>query len=262
MMEEDNSDLVANIKKQLEENFKKQRDELNQQITDLKRLQQTTFEELATSRRINKPCNDATHEFDGTNLIPCRESGSAATLSREIRNDMKNSLNPEISTQITISEKKTKIVYNCVRVGVGVLVKDPENPRKVFAGIRRGSHGAGSLALPGGHLEMGEEWETCAKREVLEETGLVITNVKFLHVTNDVMLSEGKHYVTVFMQSDCFGCPRNLEPDKCEGWSSYSWEDLQNGLKSGDTNSSGTLLFGPLKRLVMDNPARLHEFLK
>lgn len=30
-----------------------------------------------------------------------------------------------------------------VRVGVGVIVKDPLKPTHVFAGIRRGSHGEG-----------------------------------------------------------------------------------------------------------------------
>jgi len=36
-----------------------------------------------------------------------------------------------------------------VRVGVGVLVKDSKDPTRVFCGIRKGSHGAGTLALPG-----------------------------------------------------------------------------------------------------------------
>ena len=36
-----------------------------------------------------------------------------------------------------------------VRVGVGVVVKDPNNPHHIFCGIRKGSHGAGTLALPG-----------------------------------------------------------------------------------------------------------------
>lgn len=52
-----------------------------------------------------------------------------------------------------------------VRVGVGVIVKDPANPQNIFCGIRKGSHGAGMLALPGGHLEMMESWEDCASRE-------------------------------------------------------------------------------------------------
>jgi hypothetical protein len=38
-----------------------------------------------------------------------------------------------------------------VRVGVGVVVVNPRTGR-VYAGVRRGSHGAGRLALPGGHL--------------------------------------------------------------------------------------------------------------
>jgi 8-oxo-dGTP diphosphatase len=33
----------------------------------------------------------------------------------------------------------------------------------------------------------------------MEETGLEIENIHFLTATNDVMLAEGKHYVTVFV---------------------------------------------------------------
>ena len=39
-----------------------------------------------------------------------------------------------------------------VRVGIGVLVQDPSDPTKVICGVRKNSHGAGSIALPGGHL--------------------------------------------------------------------------------------------------------------
>lgn len=57
----------------------------------------------------------------------------------------------------------------------------------------------GTWALPGGHLEFGESFEICAEREVLEETGLKITDVHFLTAVNSVMEDENKHYVTIFM---------------------------------------------------------------
>jgi 8-oxo-dGTP diphosphatase len=63
------------------------------------------------------------------------------------------------------------------------------------------TYNLGTWALPGGHLDFGESFEACAMREVLEETGLQVKedSVRFLTATNDIMLSEHKHYVTIFM---------------------------------------------------------------
>lgn len=60
-------------------------------------------------------------------------------------------------------------------------------------------HFVDTWALPGGHLEFGESFETCSKREILEETGLKIRGVRFLTAMNSVFEAEGKHYVTIFM---------------------------------------------------------------
>ena len=57
--------------------------------------------------------------------------------------------------------------------------------------------------MPGGHLEFGESFETCAERETLEETGLKISDVRYLNATNSVFTAENKHYITVFMGAVC-----------------------------------------------------------
>ena len=99
-----------------------------------------------------------------------------------------------------------------VRVGVGVLVW---KNGKFLIGQRHGSHGADTWSVPGGHLEFGEAWEECAKREVREETGMEIVNIRLLAVTNDLFKQENKHYVTIWMQSDWqTGEPAITEPEK------------------------------------------------
>lgn len=56
-------------------------------------------------------------------------------------------------------------------------------------------------ALPGGHLEFGETFDTCAVREVSEETGQEIHDVQFQTAVNNVFEVEKKHYVTVLMSA-------------------------------------------------------------
>ena len=52
--------------------------------------------------------------------------------------------------------------------------------------------------------------------------------------------------------------PKNLEPNKCEGWDSYSLEDLVNVSNGKDNELS---LFGPLKHLIEESPQSLKDFL-
>jgi 8-oxo-dGTP diphosphatase len=71
--------------------------------------------------------------------------------------------------------------HNFPRVGVGVMVV---REGKVLMGKRKSSHGAGEYSWPGGHMEHMESFEECARREVREETGIEITNVRFLRLLN------------------------------------------------------------------------------
>lgn len=122
------------------------------------------------------------------------------------------------------------------QVGVGVIVLRED---KVLLGKRRGSHDAGTWALTGGHLEFGESVEACALRETDEETGLKARILRQGPYTNDVMLAEGKHCVTVFVVANSpEGMAQVMEPGKCEGWDWFGWAELPDKL------------FTPLKTLV------------
>jgi 8-oxo-dGTP diphosphatase len=117
---------------------------------------------------------------------------------------------------------------NTVEVGVGVLIY---RGGKVLLGERMGSHGAMTWGLPGGHLEYGESFSDCAKREVLEETGLTLNSISEMGFTNDIFEKENKHYVTLFVKGDCkYGEPECLEPLKCKQWKWFPPSELPSSL--------------------------------
>lgn len=116
-------------------------------------------------------------------------------------------------------------------VGVVVIVIRDDY---VLLGKRKNSHGQGEWGFPGGHLEYGEDEKYCAKREVKEETGLEIDNLRIDPYTDDMFnthLPDGKHYVTLYVIADYVGGEAQvMEPDKCEKWDWFAFDDLPHPL--------------------------------
>ena len=110
------------------------------------------------------------------------------------------------------------------RIGVGVIVM---RNGKVLMHLRKSPHGNGTWSFPGGHLEYGETPEQCALREVAEECGVTISNLRRGPYTNDVHESEGKHYITLYILSDWVHDEAQvLEPEKGERWEWYDWDAM------------------------------------
>ncbi len=84
-------------------------------------------------------------------------------------------------------------------VGVGVFVK---KDGRILLQKREGAHGSGTWGLPGGHMEYGETPEETAAREAKEEFNILIKNPRVVGLTNDVHKSEGKHYVSIFVEAE------------------------------------------------------------
>jgi 8-oxo-dGTP diphosphatase len=122
------------------------------------------------------------------------------------------------------------------RVGIGVFVF---KNNKFIMGQRKGAHGEGSWSVPGGHLDFGETIEKGAQREVMEETGVRIKNIKIVGITNDIFKKEDKHYITIWVVSEwAKGEPYIAEPDK---FLDVKWHDFKHLPKK---------LFLPWKQLL------------
>ena len=106
-------------------------------------------------------------------------------------------------------------------VGIAVIVIKKD---QVLLGKRKNAHGSGTWAFPGGHLEFSESIVDCARREVFEETGIQIKNLRYGPYTNDIFIQEEKHYVTLFVTAEYDSVkPAVKEPHKCEKWVWCRW---------------------------------------
>lgn len=129
------------------------------------------------------------------------------------------------------------------KTGVGVIII--RDNKYVLVGKRKGSHGEGRIAFPGGHIDPKDgTLKRCGEREVLEETGMFV-NVyppdhyrEELFTTFDILSEDGKKvYVTAYLIADyLYGGTEvvrgdekyiePLEPDKCDWWKWVTLNEL------------------------------------
>jgi 8-oxo-dGTP diphosphatase len=121
------------------------------------------------------------------------------------------------------------------REGVAVIVLREEAlpdggwAYKLLLGLRAGSHGAGTWALPGGAIDPGEDHFMTALRELEEETGLLGQPISEAGFVENVM-ADGGPWRTYYVYVEAAGEPTLREPNKNKGWGWFALADLPRPL--------------------------------
>ena len=108
-----------------------------------------------------------------------------------------------------------------VACGVAVVVT---HQRKVLFGQRKSGQSGFEWQLPGGWIDAGESPEDAARREVHEETGLQLKELRFVGITSNVF-SASKHTISLYFEAECVDARPLLAGgnSECYGW---QWRDL------------------------------------
>lgn len=136
-------------------------------------------------------------------------------------------------------------------MGIGIFLVDL-NEKKLLIGKRVEGD---IFGLPGGWLEHGEEFEETASRELKEETGLLLSNDRFRHIStlNCIFSDKGYHNISIVMYSEVKNEEErdqitNREPSKCRGW---FWTTIEKLRENYDK------LFYPLRTMLSAYPKLL-----
>lgn len=111
-------------------------------------------------------------------------------------------------------------------VGVNALII---RDNKILLGKRKNCFGAGEYGLPGGHLENNEKINEALSREILEETGIMCKSATFSNIVN--CPGTHGHYLQIgFVINDFEGELKLMEPEKCEGWEWFDFDNLPQNI--------------------------------
>jgi 8-oxo-dGTP diphosphatase len=111
-------------------------------------------------------------------------------------------------------------------VGCELFVRKGDS---ILLGLRKNIYGAGTWALPGGHLEFGERLVDAVCREAKEELGADVSpgELELVSVVDDLQPQNNLHYVHMsFEIKEPAWEPCLMEPDECDGWRYFPLDKL------------------------------------
>ena len=114
-----------------------------------------------------------------------------------------------------------------IGIGVFVLITNSNNKiilTKANQSEKKGEDYKDIWSMPGGTLEFGENAEDCLIREIKEELGININNIKLLNY-NDY-IKNNRHWLALNFSAETDETVRNLEPEKNEVVSEFSITEM------------------------------------
>lgn len=127
------------------------------------------------------------------------------------------------------ADQKKRVGVGCgimlLRDGKLLLGKRHDDSEKASSKLK----GAGTWTMPGGKLDFGETFEEGAKRELLEETGILLKKARVICVNQDII--ETAHFITIGLFAEEFeGEAEVMEPDEITEWRWFALDNLPSPL--------------------------------
>ncbi len=135
-----------------------------------------------------------------------------------------------------------------VGVGVGVMVRNERGEFLLGLRAKNARNEPGKWTFPGGGLEFGETLFDCAKRESLEEAGIVVEPLKLVKVIDHLIPDESQHWVNPIVEAKLLsGAPAVKEPHKMSHWKWFSLDALPENLTINLVELFGEITLGKIK---------------
>jgi|GEM_PF-338941 len=107
-----------------------------------------------------------------------------------------------------------------------LVIRDYENRRQVLLSRRLVGYGKGKYALPGGKKIPEESLQECAKRELLEETGIHILKSRPVSLYSTRFPGKPEVYSVGVLAEEYEGEPQHIEPSQNAEWGWFDLDDL------------------------------------